>query len=84
VTTHLHRHLKSEEIYHITQGRGLMTLGEKRFPVVSGDSVCIAPRMPHCIENDGAITLLILCCCAPAYDHADTELLAHGDETGDT
>jgi mannose-6-phosphate isomerase-like protein (cupin superfamily) len=73
--TLLHRHRSSEEIYHITRGSGLMTLGEKTFPVEAGDSVCIMPNTAHCIENNGKETLKILCCCAPAYDHADAEIL---------
>ena len=75
VTTLLHRHAISEEIYHITQGNGLMTLGDQRFAVKTGDSIAISPGTPHCIENTGDQTLHILCCCAPAYSHADTELL---------
>ena len=27
------------------------------------------------VRNDGDETLVILCCCAPAYTHDDTELL---------
>lgn len=73
--TALHRHLLSEELYHITAGRGRMTLGAERFDVTVGDSVCIPPGTPHCIENIGADPLRILCCCAPAYAHDDTELL---------
>ncbi|MDR0775141.1 MAG: cupin domain-containing protein [Azonexus sp.] len=75
VSTLLHRHQRSEEIYHITRGQGLMTLGESRFPVGVGDSVAILPGTPHCIENTGAEPLHILCCCAPPYAHDDTELL---------
>ena len=70
---HLHRH--SEEIYHITSGRGLMTLAEKSFEVAPGDSICIPPGTPHCIKNRNNSPLVILCCCAPAYSHGDTELL---------
>lgn len=73
--THLHRHLKSEEIYHLTAGAGLMTLGTQQFPVEPGDTVLIPPRTPHCIEALGDTPLRILCCCSPAYDHTDTELL---------
>lgn len=73
--THLHRHFKTEEIYHITEGSGLMTMGAEQFPVEPGDTVLIPPGTPHCIEALGAIPLRILCCCSPAYDHADTELL---------
>lgn len=74
-STALHRHLLSEELYHITAGRGRMTLEDDRFDVTVGDSVCIPPGTPHCIENIGTGPLRILCCCVPAYAHDDTELL---------
>lgn len=73
--TLLHRHRSSEELYHVTQGSGSMTLGHARFAIGRGDTVCIPPGTPHCVENTGAEELRILCCCAPAYSHADTELL---------
>jgi len=73
--THLHQHRASEELYHITAGRGRMTLGQEQFEVVTGDTITIPPGTPHCIENTGAATLHILCCCAPPYSDADTELL---------
>lgn len=73
--TILHRHAKSEEIYHVTRGAGRMTLGAKSFAITAGDSILIAPGTPHCVENTGADDLHILCCCAPAYAHEDTELL---------
>ena len=75
VSTKLHRHQCTEEIYHVTEGNGLMTLGADEFPVGQGDTVCIAPGTPHRIRNTGEGTLTILCCCAPAYSHDDTELL---------
>ena len=74
-TTRLHRHRQSEELYHITAGRGRMTLGEEHFDVGPGDTLCILPGTPHCIANTGTEPLHILCCCAPAYAHDDTELL---------
>jgi mannose-6-phosphate isomerase-like protein (cupin superfamily) len=73
--TELHRHVQTEELYHITAGQGRMTLGDKNFLVQPGDTVCIPPGTPHCIETVGDETLRLLCCCSPAYDHADTELL---------
>lgn len=78
ITTLRHRHALAEEIYHITQGCGLMTLGEEQFAVTVGDSIVIPPGTPHCIENTGKTALHILCCCAPAYSHEDTELLHAG------
>ncbi len=73
--TLLHRHAVTEELYHITAGSGVMTLGDTQFPVRVGDTVCIQPGTPHCIEATGALPLKLLCCCSPAYDHADTELI---------
>ena len=73
--TALHRHFRSEELYHISAGQGRMTLGEDCFTVKPGDSICIAPGTPHCIENIGPGELRILCSCAPAYAHSDTEVL---------
>lgn len=73
--TQLHRHHRTEEIYHVTAGQGKMTLGDRTFEVNVGDSVLIPPGTPHCIEACGAVPLKILCCCSPAYDHEDTELL---------
>ncbi len=75
ITTHLHLHRLSEEIYYIIQGTAVMTLDAERFPVNPGDSICIPPGTPHCISNCGDSDLVILCCCAPAYSHSDTELL---------
>ncbi len=73
--TRLHRHHHSEELYHITRGQGLMTLGDKVFEAGTGDTIQIKPGTAHKIRNMGNEELVILCCCAPAYNHDDTELL---------
>ncbi len=73
--TQLHRHVRSEELYHITSGQGRMTLADEIFTMSVGDTLCIPPGIAHCIENIGDKDLVILCCCAPAYSHDDTELL---------
>ena len=73
--TLLHRHRVTEELYHITAGAGVMTLGGESFDVRAGDTVCIPPGTPHRIRNAGAAPLRILCACTPAYSHDDTELL---------
>jgi len=74
-STQLHRHALTEELYHVTAGSGIMTLGETRFAVAVGDTVLIAPGTPHKIEATGAEPLRFLCCCSPPYSHDDTELL---------
>ena len=73
--TLLHRHHQSEELYHITAGEGVMVLGDERFRVCVGDTVHIPPGTPHAITNSGNTELKLLCCCAPAYSHEDTELV---------
>ncbi|MGE5523334.1 MAG: cupin domain-containing protein [Rhodospirillaceae bacterium] len=73
--TRLHRHRNTEEIYHIAAGTGRMRLGETEFDVAAGDTVLIRPGTAHSIRNTGADALRILCACAPAYAHDDTELL---------
>lgn len=74
-TTALHRHHHSEEIYHVTGGEGLMTLGDEQFAIRPGDSVLIAPGTAHRVHNTGREDLVILCCCSPPYADTDTELL---------
>jgi mannose-6-phosphate isomerase-like protein (cupin superfamily) len=73
--TVLHKHLRSEELYHVTAGTGWMTLGEEKFEVRAGDTVGIMPGTPHCIQNSSNVPLKILCCCSPPYSHDDTILL---------
>jgi mannose-6-phosphate isomerase-like protein (cupin superfamily) len=78
--TLLHRHLVTEEIYHITAGEGLMTLGAARFMVGVGDTIGIPPGTAHCIEASSKGALALLCCCSPAYSDADTEILETGQD----
>jgi mannose-6-phosphate isomerase-like protein (cupin superfamily) len=73
--TLLHKHNRSEEIYHITEGEGLMTVEDKQFEVKVGDTVCILPGEAHHIKNFSDIPLKILCCCSPPYSHDDTEII---------
>lgn len=73
--TFLHKHLQSEEIYHITQGKGVMSIGDEQFEVRAGDTVYIPPGAAHKIHNAGRESLKILCCSSPAYSDDDTELL---------
>jgi mannose-6-phosphate isomerase-like protein (cupin superfamily) len=39
--TILHKHHLTEEIYHITEGSGIMTLGSEGFEVKKGDSISL-------------------------------------------
>jgi len=70
-----HYHPKSEEIYYILQGHGKMKIGEEVREVSELDGIAIPPGAPHKIWNTGQIELVLLCMCAPAYEHEDTILV---------
>ncbi len=72
--TMIHSHARSEELYHVLSGQGVMLLAGERFAVQPGDTVLIPPGTTHGLENPGPDNLIVLCCCAPAYSHEDTEL----------
>jgi mannose-6-phosphate isomerase-like protein (cupin superfamily) len=69
---HLHR--TTEELYLFLSGHGRMRLGEQELAVGPGHCVVIPPGTPHKLWS-GEEPLVLLCCCAPAYCDADTELL---------
>ncbi len=69
-----HHHPVTEEIYYILEGAGRMRIGSDECLVGPGDAIAIPPGCTHKITNVGAGTLKFLCCCAPAYEHADTVL----------
>jgi len=71
-----HHHVKTEEIYYVLSGRGLMQVGEETAPVGPGDAIAIPPGATHQITNTGGEVLKFLCCCAPGYEHEDTVLTA--------
>jgi mannose-6-phosphate isomerase-like protein (cupin superfamily) len=70
---HLHR--RAEELYYFTAGRGRLRVGDDEREVGPGDCVVIPPGTAHKLWNIGEDALVLLCCCAPAYSHDDTELL---------
>ena len=73
--TLLHRHRSSEEIYHISAGAGWMWLDPHWLRIETGDTVCIPPGTPQCVQADSLAALVLLCSCSPPYRHDDTELL---------
>ena len=69
-----HYHRAAEEIYHFTAGSGRMRLASQEADVRAGDTVVIAPGVPHKLWNTGDEPLVLLCCCSPPYSHEDTVL----------
>ena len=68
-----HFHRETEEIYFFTRGAGRMRLGEEEQEVQAGDCVVIPPGTRHKLWNaSDEESLVLLCCCAPAYSDEDT------------
>ena len=74
LATIAHRHRRTEEIYYILEGQARMTIDRQQRDVSGGDAIAIPPGAVHSIRNTGNQTLRFLCCCAPAYEHDDTDL----------
>jgi mannose-6-phosphate isomerase-like protein (cupin superfamily) len=70
--TAAHFHRETEELYFFTAGAGRMRLGDEERDVQAGDCVVIPPGVEHKLWNPGPESLVLLCCCAPAYSDADT------------
>ncbi len=72
--TTAHYHVVTEEIYYLTQGSGVLRLGDESQNVRAGDCVVIPPGVEHKLTNTADVPIKLLCCCAPAYSHEDTVL----------
>jgi mannose-6-phosphate isomerase-like protein (cupin superfamily) len=70
--TQEHYHPRAEEIYYITNGNGKIRIEGETRDVRAGDAIAIPPGRKHKLWNTGNDVLRLLCCCAPAYEHADT------------
>lgn len=68
--TERHYHMKSEELYFLLEGRGLMEVDGETRDVGPGDAILIPPGARHQIT--AVEPLRFLCCCAPPYAHEDT------------
>ena len=74
-STYYHYHQTSDEIYHITEGEGVVVRNGERVNVVKGDTVWIPAGVHHNVENTGTGEMRFLCALAPPYSHEDTFLV---------
>lgn len=66
-----HHHRRTEEIYYIVAGQGVITVGKERRDVGPGDAVYIPLEHRHTLENTGAEPMRIILVCGPAFSHDD-------------
>lgn len=73
--TEYHFHKKSDEIYFIMTGQGILEIEGKKAKVKEGDCVLIPHGNKHRIKNTGKKPLKILCPSSPPYSHKDTKII---------
>ncbi|HYN84726.1 MAG TPA: cupin domain-containing protein [Pyrinomonadaceae bacterium] len=66
-----HFHARTEEIYYILAGAGVMTVAGEAREVAAGDAVYIPRGAAHTLRNTGAQAMKILLVCGPAHDFDD-------------
>lgn len=66
-----HRHAQSEEVYHVTSGRGLMTLQGESRELAAGDTVVIRVGERHKIAALPGADLHMIVTCVPAWNPGD-------------
>lgn len=66
-----HYHKKTEELYHIIQGEGIMVIEDEKQKVGEGETVIILPGQKHKIANRRDSDLVMLVMCAPGYEDVD-------------
>ena len=66
VAEHVHR--VQEQVYHVLEGEGLLTLGDRSVPMRRHDYVFVPPGVRHSFTNNGLMPLVFLVVTAPVED----------------
>ena len=74
-TTEYHFHKKSQEVYFILKGSGIMEMEGENKEVQVNDCIFIPAGIKHRIKNTGSKALRILCQSSPPYSDEDTILI---------
>jgi mannose-6-phosphate isomerase-like protein (cupin superfamily) len=69
--TRRHYHVRSEEIYLVLDGSGLLEVDAETREVTAGDAIVISPGSWHELTAHG-MGVRLLCCCVPPYADDDT------------
>lgn len=73
-STALHYHERSEEVYYVLAGRGILMVAGDEAEISPGQAALIPPRARHRVANTGDEDLVFLCLSSPAYKHEDTQI----------
>ena len=70
-----HFQKKSEKIYHITEGRGVVRVGGDKIDVKKGDSITIPPGTIHNAVNTSDSQMKLLCFMTPPFQQNDITIV---------
>jgi mannose-6-phosphate isomerase-like protein (cupin superfamily) len=70
-STRRHYHARSEEIYLIVDGHGVLEVDGESRSVAADDAILIPPGSWHELSA-GPDGVRLLCCCVPPYSDSDT------------
>jgi quercetin dioxygenase-like cupin family protein len=65
-----HVHQVQEQVYHVLEGEGLLTLDGKRHVLRRHDYVFVPPGVRHGFTNNGTVPLVFLVITTPVTDEA--------------
>lgn len=63
-----HVHKVQEQVYHVLEGEGLLTLDERRVLMRRNDYVFVPPGVRHSFTNNGTVPLVFLVVTSPVED----------------
>lgn len=63
-----HVHQVQEQVYHVLEGEGLLTLDERRVLMRRHDYVFVPPGVRHSFTNNGLVPLVFLVVTTPVDD----------------
>ena len=63
-----HAHETQEQVYHVLDGEGLMTIAGETIVVRRHDVIFIPPGIEHAIDNSGLVDLVFLVITTPLQD----------------
>ena len=63
-----HLHQVQEQVYHVLEGEGMLTLDERRVLMRRHDYVFVPPGVRHSFTNNGTVPLVFLVVTTPVED----------------
>jgi mannose-6-phosphate isomerase-like protein (cupin superfamily) len=69
-----HVHKVQEQVYHVIDGVGVLTLDDQRHVLRAHDYVFVPPGVRHSFTNEGVVPLVFLVVTSPVEDNDDPPL----------